>query len=141
MPRLKKCSHQDEKLATPPPLAAGALDGPLRAWVEQIVTVSIEKFQEVQANADPVASKVPPTKLLFSEQQAADALGISHATLKKWRLGGAIEAYTTGRKILYQPRDLEKIRDYIGEWGGAGRGAEKQDKAGQTETDRKSGQT
>jgi hypothetical protein len=80
---------------------------------------------DVAAIADAVAERLRgglpagsggtagPAKLLWTEEQAAEAIGIAPLTLKKWRLAGYIKPTTNVRPILYDRAALEAAAQFV----------------------------
>ena len=54
-------------------------------------------------------------RLLYPEVEAAEMLGISRNTLKRWRNDGYIQASTSTKPILYSMNDLEAAAEWIGQ--------------------------
>jgi hypothetical protein len=63
----------------------------------------------------PVSAPTPaePLKLLWREDEAAAALGVSALSLKKWRSRGLIRAASEGRPVLYDKEGLERIAAWL----------------------------
>lgn len=59
-----------------------------------------------------------PTKLLWSEQEAAKVLGVSGFFLKKLRQEGHIVAHTTTRPILYGWDEIQAAKKWLRDRGG-----------------------
>lgn len=64
-----------------------------------------EKLAERLAGLVAAPKADPPDRLL-REREAAQALGISACTLKRWRLRGCIAAATSKRPILYGQKEI-----------------------------------
>jgi hypothetical protein len=54
-----------------------------------------------------------PGKIFWTEQQAAESLGISALTLKAWRLRNLIVASTSTRPILYSRQALQAAAEFL----------------------------
>lgn len=65
------------------------------------------------ATAPPMAPV--PAKMLFSEREAAEQLGIAAVTLKKWRLAGQVKPFTATRPIRYRASDIEAVAEWMRE--------------------------
>ena len=64
-------------------------------------------------------------QLAFGLRQAAEALGLSHWTLRAWVRQGKVQAVRLGRRVLIEPSELQRLieqgRGGIG-WQHPGRG-------------------
>jgi len=69
--------------------------------------------QPATAPVAPPAVAPVPVKMLFSEREAAEQLGIAAVTLKKWRLDGKVKPYTATRPIRYRPQDIQAIAEWM----------------------------
>jgi len=70
--------------------------------------------------ADMIAERLAPRcgdpkagKLLWTEAEAAAALGVSPFSLKRWRQAHYISASANTKPILYTRDDLEQIADWL----------------------------
>lgn len=83
------------------------------ADLEQIAELVTARV--VAALADRLALGEAPAspKLLWTEREAADALGISPYTLRHYRLGGYVEATTTRRPISYDLAAIGKVKEFL----------------------------
>lgn len=59
------------------------------------------------------AGSAQPTKLLWTEVEAATALSISPLTLKKWRERRYVQSHTTTRPVLYSWPQIESIAEWM----------------------------
>ena len=48
-------------------------------------------------------------QLAFGLRQAAEALGLSHWTLRAWVRQGKVKAVRLGRRVLVEPAELQKM--------------------------------
>jgi DNA-binding FadR family transcriptional regulator len=78
---------------------------------------------EIERIADRLAEKIlhqvstaprlNGSKLTYSEREAAELIGVSRYTLKRWRELGHIAAHHARRPILYTHQDIEQIHEWM----------------------------
>lgn len=82
----------------------------------------IEAIAQRVASLLSAAPSVPagPSKVLWSEEEAAELFSVSHGSLKRWRLRGFFAAATSSRPVLYSREHIENAAKWI---AGTGRGS------------------
>ena len=76
-------------------------------------TIADAIASEVIARLDPRDSS-HPTKILWSESEAADVLGVSVYFLKRARQNGEVVAHSNTRPVSYTWEQIEAIKDWLG---------------------------
>ena len=68
-----------------------------------------DRFKRAHHNSSPVNSQSPPkTPVTMNDQQVAEYLNMSAASLRKWRrLGGGPKFLKIGRAVRYRREDVE----------------------------------
>jgi hypothetical protein len=93
------------------------LEQQIGAIVERAIGKALDTFTARLDRLEQLADAKRPGKLLWTEKQAAELLGLAPLTLKKFRCQGRIKAHTpSGARLpLYTRRDLERIAAQLAE--------------------------
>lgn len=93
------------------------LESTIADLVEAAAQRAFDRLVERLDRLEALAAKREPARLLYSEVEAAKALGISALSLKKWRCRGLVNAYTSVKPIQYRWQDIEAVAAWMAEGG------------------------
>ena len=88
-----------------------SIDQSIEAAVERAVSASLSKLLDLHQRKIAVTEMQAeqPTRRLWSEQEAAEQLGLSSETLRGWRQAGMIVATVARRPVRYSAEDVDAI--------------------------------
>jgi hypothetical protein len=76
------------------------------------VTLTDEQLADLARRiAAHVSSR--PDKILFTEKEAAEMLGVSPCSLRNWRCSGKIQAATRGKPCLYRRTHIDDAARFL----------------------------
>jgi len=86
---------------------------PQFSFTTEEVAALAQQLAPYLADTLKASPREQPRKLTWNEKEAADVLGVSPHTLKKWRGDGLIKSHTRIKPILYRWQDIEAIADWM----------------------------
>ncbi len=95
-----------------------SLEDQITELVQAVAEGVLDRFAERLDRLERRADHKLPDKLLYTEKDAAKALGIAHLTLKGWRCRGLVKASTSAKPILYRWSDIEAAAEWLAERNG-----------------------
>jgi hypothetical protein len=99
--------------------AAMNIEEQIATVVERAVAQAVSKLVDRLERVEQLAEHRRPDRLLYSESEAAAALGVAPVSLKAWRCKGHIRAHSKCKPILYRWADIEAAAEWL-----AGRAAQ-----------------
>lgn len=85
----------------------------LRPVLTEILREALSIVTAPLGAATDNTATAPAGKLLWTEQQAAEALGVSSHSLERWRRRGYIKSHTHAKPILYTWPQIEAIAAWM----------------------------
>jgi hypothetical protein len=76
------------------------------------VTLADEQLEDLARRiAAQVSSR--PDKVLYTEKEAAEMLGVSPCSLRNWRSAGKIQCATRGKPCLYRREHIDQAAVFL----------------------------
>lgn len=88
-----------------------SLDNAIRDTIRDTLRAELQRLLA----AHEARRRVATDKLLWTEREAAQALGVSPLTLRNWRAEGRIRCHRQGRLVLYRREHLDEIVELLGQ--------------------------
>ena len=83
------------------------------ADLEQIADLVTQRVVAALADRLAIASQGQAQKLLWTEREAAELLGVSPFSLRNYRLQGHVAPTTTRRPISYDTAAIGRIKEFL----------------------------